>query len=200
MFFESDISGKNILLHACCGPCSLGAIDPLLEQGGLVTLFYYNPCIIVGEFDKRLDALRTVAEHYSLDIVVPPHDRKAFTSYAAPHALEQEGGERCSLCMGDRLRATAEYAKAHGYDMFTTTLTVSPHKNSKLIFSLADNISDELGVPFLPKDFKKRDGFMRSCRLSAELGIYRQSFCGCEYSYRPEVQAPASAVCGGEAK
>lgn len=178
----------------------MGAIDPLLERGGLVMLFYYNPCIIDGEFDKRLDALKTVADHYSLELVVPAHDRTEFNTYAAPHASEREGGERCALCMGDRLRASAEYAKAHGYDMFTTTLTVSPHKNSKLIFSIADGISDEYGVPFLPQDFKKRDGFMLSCRLSAELGIYRQSFCGCEYSYRPETQGPASAVRGGEVK
>ena len=182
MFFESDITGKKILLHACCGPCSLGAISPLLESGGDITLFYYNPCIIDGEFDKRLDALKTVAEHYSLELIVPPHERAEFVLFASPYALDREGGERCSLCIGDRLTATAEYAKSHNFDMFTTTLTVSPHKNSKRIFSLADEISDRVGVPFLPRDFKKRDGFKLSCTLSEQLGIYRQAFCGCEFS------------------
>ncbi len=189
MFYESDITGKKILLHACCGPCSLGAISPLIEAGGDITLFYYNPCIIDGEFDKRLDALKTVAAHYSLELVTPVHDRTEFISYARSYSEDREGGERCRLCMSDRLRASAKYAAANGFDMFTTTLTVSPHKNSKVIFSLADAISNEIGVPFLPKDFKKRDGFLLSCRLSNELGIYRQSFCGCEFSLERERRA-----------
>lgn len=180
MFFSSDIKNKKILLHACCGPCSLGAIAPLLNDGAQIALFFYNPCIIDGEFERRLDALRTVAEHYGLPVIVPPHDRSAYCAYASERASEKEGGERCALCMADRLRASATYAVEHGFDAYTTTLTVSPHKNSKLIFALAQNIAD--GAPFLARDFKKRDGFLLSCRLARELDIYRQKFCGCEYS------------------
>ncbi|MCH5166058.1 MAG: epoxyqueuosine reductase QueH [Clostridiales bacterium] len=180
MFFEGDIKGKNILLHACCGPCSLGAIEPLLSDGAIITLFFYNPCIIDGEFERRLDALTSVAEHYALPLIALPHDYSAFKSYAAEHAGAPEGGVRCSLCMDDRLRVAARYALDNGFDAYTTTLTVSPHKNSKLIFSLAEKITD--GAPFLPRDFKKRDGFLLSCRLARELDIYRQNFCGCEYS------------------
>lgn len=188
MFYGDAIADKNILLHVCCGPCSLGAIEPLLGDGARIVLYYYNPCIIDGEFERRLDALRTVAEHYALPLVVPPHDYSAYLSYAAPHASEREGGERCGLCFADRLGASAEYAFANGFDAFTTTLTVSPHKDSRRIFSIADEISDRIGVPFLPRDFKKRDGFKLSCRLAAELGIYRQRFCGCEFSL-PEISA-----------
>lgn len=182
MFYTDDINGKNILLHACCGPCSLGAIPQLIESGANITLSFYNPCIIDGEFEKRLEALKTVASTYSLSLVVPSHDHAAYLAYAAPHRSDREGGARCGLCFSDRLRATAEYAAANGFDAFSTTLTVSPHKNASLIFSLADEISDGAGVPFLARDFKKRDGFKRSCELSRELGIYRQGFCGCEYS------------------
>lgn len=185
MFYTGDISDKSILLHACCGPCSLGAIEPLLSDGARLTLFYYNPCIIDGEFERRLEALQTVAERYSLPLIVPSHDYSHFVSYAADYSELPEGGERCRLCMDDRIAVSARYALAHGFDAYTTTLTVSPHKNSKLIFSLADGVKD--GAPFLARDFKKRDGFLLSCRLANELGIYRQGFCGCEYSLRDRV-------------
>lgn len=182
MFFTDDISNKKILLHACCGPCSLGTIEPLLSDGAYVTLYFYNPCIIDGEFEKRLEAIEFVAKHYGLELVVPEHVYSDYLEYAASHGGDREGGARCGLCFDDRLRAAAKHAARHGFDAFSTTLTVSPHKDAKRIFALADGISDEFGVPFLARDFKKRDGFLRSTRLSRELGIYRQSFCGCEFS------------------
>lgn len=180
MLYTGDIKNKRLLLHCCCGPCSLGAIAPLLEGGADITLFYYNPCIIDGEFERRLDALDTVAKHYGLPLVTTEHDYAKFLGYAKEYASAPEGGERCGFCMDDRLRASADYAAQNGFDCYTTTLTVSPHKNSKLIFSLAQNY--ENGAPFVARDFKKRDGFLRSTRLSCELGIYRQKFCGCEFS------------------
>ncbi|MCX4312927.1 MAG: epoxyqueuosine reductase QueH [Clostridia bacterium] len=180
MLYDGDIKNKRILLHACCGPCSLGAIEPLLSDGADLTLFFYNPCIIDGEFEKRLAALRSVASHYKLPLVVPEHDYSAYLAYAKPHASLPEGGDRCRLCFADRLRVSAEYAAEHGFDMYTTTLTVSPHKNSKLIFSIAGGF--DFGAPFLPRDFKKRDGYLLSCRRAKELDIYRQKFCGCEFS------------------
>lgn len=193
MLFTDGIRNSNILLHACCGPCSLGAIEPLLEDGAHITLFFYNPCIVCGEFERRLSALETVAAHYGLKVINPPHGHAAFSAYASSRADDPEGGTRCSMCMDDRLRVTADTAADLGYDAYTTTLTVSPHKNSKLIFSLADGFTD--GAPFLPRDFKKRDGFLLSCRLARELGIYRQNFCGCEYSLA-SVRAQAAASGG----
>lgn len=182
MIFADDIQGKKILLHACCGPCSLGALDPLLSDGALVTLYFYNPCIIDGEFEKRLAAIELVARHYGVPLVAPEHDYSAYLGYAAERAGDAEGGTRCSLCFSDRLKASAKYAADNGFDAFSTTLTVSPHKDAKRIFEIADRLSDAEGVPFLARDFKKRDGFLRSTRLSRELGIYRQNFCGCEFS------------------
>lgn len=180
MFYTDSIHDKKLLLHACCGPCGLGAIEPLLNDGASITLFFYNPCIENGEFERRLDALDIVAKHYGLPVIVPPHDYAAYKAYAESHGADREGGARCSLCMDDRLRVSARYAFDNGFDAYTTTLTVSPHKNSKLIFSLAQSIGD--GAPFLPRDFKKKDGFLLSCRRARELGIYRQNYCGCEYS------------------
>ncbi|MBD5132789.1 MAG: epoxyqueuosine reductase QueH [Clostridiales bacterium] len=195
MFFTGDIKDKKILLHACCGPCSLGAIEPLLSDGADITVFFYNPCIMDGEFEKRLDALKAVCAHYSLPLVVPEHDYASFLGYAAERAADREGGARCSSCFTDRLIASADYAGLHGFDAYTTTLTVSPHKNSKLIFSIADSYDG--GAPFLPRDFKKRDGFLLSTRRSCEFGIYRQRFCGCEYSFAQAQEQINSA--GGRA-
>lgn len=172
-----------MLLHVCCGPCALGAIEPLLEEGADITLFYYDPCIIDGEFEKRYVALTTVAEKYNLPIVVPKHDYGVYMETAGHRSGDKEGGQRCSLCMGERLETSAKYAQEHGFDAYTTTLTVSPHKDSKRIFALAEALGEMgIGAPFLKRDFKKHDGFLHSCKLSDELGIYRQKFCGCEYS------------------
>lgn len=181
MFYDGDIKCKKILLHACCGPCSLGAIEPLLNDGADITLYFYNPCIISHEYERRLAALERVADYYGIPVVVPQHDYASFNSYASLHASAREGGARCELCMRDRLVVSADYALKHGYDCYTTTLTVSPHKDSKLIFSLAERYAD--GAPFLPRDFKKRDGFLLSTKRAKELEIYRQDFCGCEYSF-----------------
>lgn len=183
MLFTDSLKSKKLLLHACCGPCSLGAVEPLLDDGADITLFYYNPCIIEGEFEKRLQALEAVASRYSLPLVVPEHDHGAYLSYAAPLAELREGGERCKLCFEDRLAAAARYAGENGFDAYTTTLTVSPHKNAALIFSIGERLY--FGAPFLARDFKKKDGYKLSCRLSREMGIYRQMFCGCEFSVAP---------------
>lgn len=183
MFYENDIEGKRILLHACCGPCALGAIEPLLEEGADITLFYYNPCIIDGEFEKRYEALQTVAENYKLPVVALKHDYGVYKNTVGFRGDEKEGGARCALCIGERLKTSAIYARDNGFDAYSTTLTVSPHKDSKRIFALAEAFFEGgIGAPFLKRDFKKRDGFLRSCRLSEKLGIYRQRFCGCEYS------------------
>ncbi len=196
MFFSGDIKDNKLLLHACCAPCSLGCIAPLLSEGALITLFYYNPCIVDGEFERRLDALETVAKRYGLDLVVPEHDYGGYLSYASPLAEEREGGGRCALCMGDRIKAAAVYAAENGFDAYSTTLSVSPHKSSKLIFSIAEELDGRgVGAPFLARDFKKRDGFKRSVELSKELGIYRQRFCGCEFSL-----AEAERVSAAEAE
>lgn len=178
-----SLQDKRILLHACCGPCSLGALPELISDGAAVSLYFYNPCIIPVEFEKRLEAIAFVAEHYGVPLIVPPHDYSAYLKYASEFAACKEGGARCNLCIADRLKASAEYAAVHGFDMYTTTLTVSPLKNSKLIFELGQKFAVST-VPFLSRDFKKRDGYLNSCRRSREFSIYRQNFCGCEFSVR----------------
>lgn len=189
MFYDGDIKNKKILLHACCGPCSLGAVEPLLSDGADITLYFYNPCITDGEFDRRLEAIEIVADHYGLELIVPRHDYAEYLEYARPLGGEREGGARCGLCFRDRLENAAKYADENGFDMYSTTLTVSPHKNAKAIFDIGGGF--DFGAPMLARDFKKRDGFARSTALSRALGIYRQNFCGCEFSFRAEPKAGA---------
>ena len=183
---DEIISGLNgrprLLLHACCAPCathSLECVMPFFD----VTLFYYNPNTYpYEEYLKRLDTLKKLSDITNIPITEGEYDDRTF--YAAARGLEQlpEGGLRCAQCFRLRLERTAFTAKKLGYDMFATTLTVSPHKNAQLINTIGLEMQGSSGITYLPSDFKKRDGFKRSAELSAEYGLYRQNYCGCEFS------------------
>lgn len=172
---------KKLLLHCCCGPCSTAVVERLLGDYE-ITLFYYNPNIFpTSELQKRAIELEKVAKYFDVDckIDTTPID---FAPLARGMENQKEGGARCQVCFDMRLSKTAEYAKNHGFDFFTTTLTVSPYKNSKQIFCVAQNVAKKYDIPFLEMDFKKQDGFKRSVELSKSLGLYRQNYCGCKYS------------------
>jgi predicted adenine nucleotide alpha hydrolase (AANH) superfamily ATPase len=174
----------RLLLHSCCGPCSTAVLERLCRHFD-VTLHYYNPNIQPAkEYQKRLETQREVCRRLGITVVEEPYDDGEFMAAAAGLEDEPEGGRRCTECFRLRLQKTAEAARAGGYDYFTTTLTVSPHKNAPLINELGQRAADEWGVPFLPSDFKKREGYKRSIALSAEYGLYRQDYCGCLFSKR----------------
>lgn len=172
----------RLLLHVCCGPCACGVLEYIAPYFD-VTAFYYNPNILPhDEWEKRLSALKTVLAHFGgIELVVPPQSQEEFLARARGYENLPEGGERCTRCFDLRLKATAEYFDEHceDFDMFATTLTVSPHKNAKLINEIGLGIAELYDVPYLASDFKKHDGFLKSTRLSRELGIYRQNYCGC---------------------
>lgn len=178
-------SGRpRLLLHSCCGPCSTAVLERLSEQFD-VTLHFYNPNIQPAEeYIKRLDAQREVCRRLGIPIIEEPYDDGEFLAAAAGLEAEPEGGRRCAECFRLRLQKTAEAARAGSYDCFTTTLTVSPHKNAPLINELGRQAAERCGVPFWPSDFKKRDGYKRSIELSKEYGLYRQNYCGCLFSKR----------------
>ncbi len=179
---------KKLLLHVCCGCCATHSIKRAMEDYD-VTCIFYNPCIEpAGEFEKRADAFRKVCEKLGVDYIVGDYDNAEFRKLVTGHEAQPEGGSRCIICYRQRLQKTAEYAAAHSFDAFTTTLTISPHKNSKLIFSIANEIKG--GVEFVEIDFKKKDGFKRSVEMSKELGIYRQDYCGCEFSLNRSIASP----------
>lgn len=175
----------RLLLHACCAPCTSSVLERLYPYFQ-VTLYYYNPNIHpeeeyrkrAGEFPKLLRA----SGREDVELVIPAYDPTPFFEAARGLEAAPEGGARCEKCFELRLGAAADYARAGGYDYFCTTLTVSPHKNAPLINAVGEALSARCGVPWLPADFKKRDGYLRSIRLCREYGIYRQCWCGCLYS------------------
>ncbi len=179
---------SRLLLQCCCAPCSSAVLAVLVPHFD-VTVYFYNPNIHPqSEYEKRLAQLPKLlagAEYGErIQVLEAPYMPDDF--FAATKGLEQEpeGGVRCTECFRLRLRGTAQQAKALGFDYFTTTLTVSPHKNATLLNEIGLKLGAEYGVKFLPSDFKKKEGYKESIRLSKAYGLYRQNYCGCVFSLR----------------
>lgn len=175
-----------LLLHSCCAPCSSAVLERLVPHFR-VTVFYYNPNIDPPEeFRKRADEQRRfLALRYGpagVRFVEGAYDPAEFEAVARGLEQEPEGGARCMRCYELRMRRTAELARREGFDFFTTTLSVSPYKNAAALNAIGARLAREIGVPFLFSDFKKKNGYLRSIRLSRQYGLYRQNFCGCRYS------------------
>lgn len=174
----------KLLLHSCCGPCSTVCIERLIENYE-VTVFYYNPCIFPEEeYFKRLEEQKRFLVDKQIEIIEPSYDNNSYEELVKGFELEKEGGERCKICFKQRLETTAKYAKENGFDYFSTTLTVSPHKNTIIINEIGEKIANELGIKFLSANFKKQNGYLRSIELAKEYNLYRQNYCGCRYSIR----------------
>ncbi len=169
---------NRILLHVCCGPCSTASVERLLEEGYKPVLFFSDSNIYPeSEFEKRYENLLIAASFYGLDVIRDPWRHDEWLEWIRGYESEPEHGRRCTLCFRFNLLRTAEKAKNLSIPFFTTTLTVSRFKNSRVIFSQGEDLDG-----FLAIDFKKKDGFSRSVTLSKELGLYRQKYCGCEFS------------------
>lgn len=176
----------RLLLHSCCGPCSSYVLE-YLTQYFRVTVLYYNPNIQPREeYDKRLHWQREIIARLptpeTVDILECVYDGAHYTEAVRGLEREPEGGARCTVCFRLRLEETARLAKAHGYDYFCTTLTVSPHKDAERINAIGAVLAAQYGVAWLPSDFKKREGYKRSIELSKQYGLYRQDYCGCLFS------------------
>ncbi|MDR3311674.1 MAG: epoxyqueuosine reductase QueH [Spirochaetaceae bacterium] len=190
-----DPGGKkpSLLLHACCAPCGSAVLECLAPLFDL-TIFYYNPNISPPEeYRRRLSELRAFIRRFApaarCVLVEAPYDPQDFyraTGVREAGALqtEPERGIRCERCYRLRLKAAHRYATEHGFDYVTTTLSISPHKDAVKINAIGKTLAQAGGAAFLWADFKKQGGFQRSLVLSAEYGLYRQSYCGCEYSLR----------------
>lgn len=190
--FQKKIEKPKLLLHSCCGPCSTAVVERLTEEFD-VTVFFYNPCITEEEeYQRRRNTQLEFIDKYNKENagLVKIHykevDYRPTEFLEAVRGLEKEpeGGERCSVCFRQRLEKTAEEASLSGYEIFGTTLTVSPHKNYKLISQIGREIALRYGLGFLDRDFKKKNGFAKSIELSRKYGLYRQNYCGCRYSKR----------------
>lgn len=175
----------RLLLHSCCAPCSTLCLERLTEYFNVDT-FYYNPNITESEeYQKRLaQQQRFVNEVYgdSVKVIDIGHKNEEFLNLVKGLEDLPERSKRCYLCYKLRLEKTVEFARDNGYDYFTTTLSISPHKNSTWLNEIGYFLQDVYGVNFLPADFKKENGYLRSIELSNKYNLYRQDYCGCIFS------------------
>ncbi len=179
----------RLFLHSCCAPCSSYVLEYLCPYFS-ITVFYYNPNISeweeyrrrVEEQKRLIAAYNEEGRGYPIRIEEGDYDPALFFDRAKGYEDCPEGGERCLRCFDLRLRETARRAALGGYDFFGTTLTISPLKNAEALNRIGAGLAEELGVPWLMSDFKKKDGYRRSVELSARYGLYRQDYCGCAFS------------------
>lgn len=188
--FSKKLEKPSVLLHSCCGPCSTAVVERLAPDYQ-ITIFFYNPCITdEEEYQKRKKAQLEFINQYNsslppkehIGFMEGPYDTKNYYKVVKGLEGEPEGGGRCYNCFWQRLEKTAEMCSMAGCDYFTTTLTVSPHKNYKVISGIGKELALKYNLSFLDMDFKKKDGFKRSTELSKQHGLYRQNYCGCEFS------------------
>ena len=189
---ESIFGRKSLLLHSCCGPCSTSVIERLAPDYR-ITVFYFNPCITEEEeYLKRKETQKIFIDQYNkkglspdpISFIEGDYYPETYLDLVKGLEGEPEGGKRCTVCFTQRLRETAKKAKALDFDYFTTTLTVSPHKDYERISFIGRTLGEEYDIPYLDMDFKKKAGFQRSVQLAKEYGIYRQDYCGCRFSRR----------------
>ena len=178
----------TLLLHSCCAPCSSYVLEYLSTYFD-ITILYYNPNIAPQEeFDRRVEEqqrlIREMPINSNVHFISGRYDPNEFYSIAAGKENEPEGGERCFACYRLRLKETAKVAAEKGFDYFTTTLSISPHKNADVLNAIGSELAETYHTQYLYSDFKKKNGYKRSCELSQLYHLYRQDYCGCIYSQK----------------
>lgn len=176
----------KLLLHSCCAPCSSYVLE-YLSQYFEITVFYYNPNIYPeSEYTKRIWEQQKLIDElpakHPISFMAGPYDKDRFYEMSTGLEHVKEGGARCMKCYELRLREAAKIAKTAGFDYFTTTLTISPLKKADRLNEIGLRLAKEYGVEYLTSDFKKKNGYKRSIELSKIYGLYRQDYCGCEFS------------------
>ncbi len=170
----------KIVLHICCAVCAAGVVERLTSEGHQVLGLFYNPNIHpIEEYERRLEVACKVAEELNFPLEVGPYTPEEWFEETSSLESEPEGGKRCAVCFRLRLKKTYLYLKDYGWDAFTTTLTVSPHKSVDVVNQAGQDIG---GDRFLARDFKKKAGFQRATELTKKWALYRQDYCGCIYS------------------
>lgn len=175
----------TLLLHSCCAPCSSYVLE-YLSQFFQITLFYYNPNITdQAEYEKRIEEVKRLVKEMGLSdisVLEGAYEPEKFFSMAKKWPGEKEGGKRCYDCYRMRLDETAKEAKERNFDYFSTTLSISPHKNAEWLNEIGKEMEEQYEIAHLPADFKKRNGYKRSIELSSLYQLYRQDYCGCIFS------------------
>lgn len=184
----SENSIPSLILHSCCAPCSSYPIEWL---GNFFNIYidFYNPNLdSANEYNRRLDEVVRIKDSLGelcknrIEVLYSGYNADDFNKIAAVRALKKEGDFPCRECYALRLRHSAELAKKYNMDYFTTSLSISPMKNSTVLNEIGLQLSNETGIKYLMSDFKKNDGYKRSIELSKKYELYRQDYCGCSFS------------------
>ncbi|MEK6656235.1 MAG: epoxyqueuosine reductase QueH [Nitrospirota bacterium] len=179
-----SLQKPKMLLHICCAPCSTAVIERLRDEFD-ITGYFYDPNIHPEEeYIRRLEETKGLYNKLSIPLIEAQYDAEIWFELTDNLKHEPEGGKRCELCYDMRLEKAAGFAKENGFDIFTTVLSISPHKKAAVINSIGKRLSEKYCIKFYEADFKKKDGFKRSLELSWEYSLYRQGYCGCVYSKR----------------
>ena len=173
----------RLLLHACCGPCSTHTIK-LLNEYFDITVFFDNSNIdTITEFDKRYVELEKVVNEFTgVKVVKNVYEPNTYYEAVKGHEHDGEFSMRCYKCMKLRMENSFKYALDNNFDLFTTTLSISPYKNSDWINEIGYSLTKDSSVGFLYSNFKKEEGYKNSIKISNELNLYRQHYCGCIFS------------------
>ena len=170
-----------MLLHTCCAPCASGVTWQLEDYD--LTLLFYNPNIdSIEEYNRRLNACEIFCKEFNLKLIAIPYNHEEFTCKILGRENDPEGGKRCEICIGLRLEFTCKYASENDFNIWASTLSVSPHKDYLLLNSIGKELSARYGIEYLEANFKKNDGYLLSIRNSQKYDLYRQRYCGCKYS------------------
>lgn len=185
---KKEKNRPKLLLHACCAPCSTSVLNRLSDFFD-ITLYFYNPNMDTKEeYYKRGEELECLVEKLNLEnanrikVVCEDYNHQDFLNIVNGREEDREGGNRCYNCFVLRLSKTCMFAKQNGFNYFTTTLSVSPYKNSKVLNEIGEKLEKEFGIKYLYSDFKKKEGYKLSIELSKKYNLYRQNYCGCEFS------------------
>ena len=180
----NPLNKPRLLLHACCGPCTSGVFDQLYPYFN-ITIIYYNPNTYpYDEYILRYKQLEILKNYMDFELIFMDYNDEEFYSKVKGLEEEIEGGKRCEVCYKLRLEKTAQIAKEKGFDYFTSTLSVSPHKNADKLNKIGQELENIYNIKYIYSDFKKNEGYKNSIKNSKEYGLYRQDYCGCEYSLR----------------
>jgi len=175
---------QKMLLHTCCAVCASYPIEYLSDKFD-VSILYYNPNIYPkSEYQKRLKDLKTLSNLKGVYLIIGDYENHVFEESVKGFENEPEGKKRCEICFKIRLEKTAEIAEKYKYDWFASTLTLSPHKDHKIINSIAKEAAERYKIQYYESNFKKNDGFKKANLISNQLGFYRQNYCGCRYSLK----------------
>ena len=178
-------SSKKVLLHACCGICSGYPISLLQDMGYSVVVYFYNPNIFPDEeYQRRLEAEKTLCAHYGCNLIIGDYETDVYYDFVKGLENEPEKGARCDKCFELRLNKSAQKANELGIEEFTTSMVISPHKNYEKLSQIGTQIAQKYHLKYQPINFRKNDGFLKTNKISKELNLYRQNYCGCKFAMR----------------